>query len=125
MSLALAFSWGVYGFFRKTLPIGPSQGFLARSAAAAACRRSAYIVLSWNRERAGPFRRTGLGRYGAADRLRAGHRGAADALMPIGAKLLRLSTIGIMQYIAPTMMFLIAVFMFHEPFDSAGRSPLP
>jgi len=35
-----------------------------------------------------------------------------------GAKLLRLSTIGIMQYIAPTMVFLIAVFVFHEPFSA-------
>ena len=34
-----------------------------------------------------------------------------------GAKLLRLSTIGIMQYIAPTMIFIIAVFIFHEPFS--------
>lgn len=33
-----------------------------------------------------------------------------------GAKLLRLSTIGIMQYIAPTMIFVIAVFVFKEPF---------
>jgi chloramphenicol-sensitive protein RarD len=33
-----------------------------------------------------------------------------------GAKLLRLSTIGIMQYIAPTMIFFIAVFVFKEPF---------
>ncbi|MCB1454943.1 MAG: EamA family transporter RarD, partial [Nitratireductor sp.] len=33
------------------------------------------------------------------------------------AKRLRLSTIGIMQYIAPTMIFLIAVFVFGEPFD--------
>ena len=30
---------------------------------------------------------------------------------------LRLSTIGIMQYIAPTMIFLIAIFIFKEPFD--------
>jgi chloramphenicol-sensitive protein RarD len=36
-----------------------------------------------------------------------------------GAKLLRLTTIGIMQYIAPTMIFLIAVFVFHEPFGWA------
>jgi STE24 endopeptidase len=36
-----------------------------------------------------------------------------------GAKLLRLTTIGIMQYIAPTMIFLIAVFIFGEPFGSA------
>ena len=36
-----------------------------------------------------------------------------------GAKLLRLSTIGIMQYIAPTMIFVIAVFVFNEPFGPA------
>lgn len=32
-----------------------------------------------------------------------------------GAKLLRLSTLGIMQYITPTIVFLIAVFAFGEP----------
>ena len=32
-----------------------------------------------------------------------------------GAKLLRLSTIGIMQYIAPTMIFVTAALVFHEP----------
>ena len=36
-----------------------------------------------------------------------------------GAKLLRLSTIGIMQYISPTLIFLIAVFAFKEPFSPA------
>ena len=36
-----------------------------------------------------------------------------------GAKLLRLSTIGILQYIAPTIIFLTAVFWFGEPFDNA------
>ena len=41
-----------------------------------------------------------------------------------GAKLLRLSTIGIMQYIAPTMIFVIAVFVFHEPFGNAACSRL-
>ncbi len=33
------------------------------------------------------------------------------------AKLLRLSTIGIMQYMTPTIIFLIAVFVFHEPMN--------
>jgi len=28
-----------------------------------------------------------------------------------------LSTIGLMQYLAPTMQFLIGVLVFHEPFD--------
>jgi chloramphenicol-sensitive protein RarD len=33
-----------------------------------------------------------------------------------GAKRLRLTTIAILQYIAPTMIFLCAVFIFKEPF---------
>lgn len=33
-----------------------------------------------------------------------------------GARLLRYTTIGVMQYLAPTMIFLIAVFVFDEPF---------
>ena len=42
-----------------------------------------------------------------------------------GAKLLKLSTIGIMQYIAPTMIFLIAVFAFDEPFGTARMIAFP
>jgi chloramphenicol-sensitive protein RarD len=34
-----------------------------------------------------------------------------------GAKRLTLSTIAIMQYIAPTLIFLTAVFIFDEPFS--------
>jgi chloramphenicol-sensitive protein RarD len=34
-----------------------------------------------------------------------------------GAKRLSLSTIAIMQYITPTIVFLIAIFLFHEEFD--------
>ena len=39
-------------------------------------------------------------------------------LFAFGAKLLRFSTIGIMQYIAPTMVFLVAIFVFQEPFSA-------
>lgn len=42
-----------------------------------------------------------------------------------GAKLLRLSTIGMLQYIAPTMIFLIAVFVFREPFGQARMMAFP
>ena len=42
-----------------------------------------------------------------------------------GAKLLRLSTIGILQYIAPTMIFLIAVFVFDEEFGGARMIAFP
>ena len=47
-------------------------------------------------------------------------------LFAFGAKLLRYSTIGIMQYIAPTIVFLLAIFAFHEPFEhDKGRGFRP
>ena len=39
--------------------------------------------------------------------------------------LLKLSTIGILQYIAPTMIFLTAVFIFGEPFQRAQMIAFP
>lgn len=42
-----------------------------------------------------------------------------------GAKRLRLSTIAVMQYIAPTMILLNAVFIFGEPFGRARAIALP
>jgi chloramphenicol-sensitive protein RarD len=42
-----------------------------------------------------------------------------------GAKLLRLTTIAMMQYIAPTMIFLTAVFWFGEPFGTARAIAFP
>ena len=38
-------------------------------------------------------------------------------LFAYGAKRLRLSTIGLMQYLVPSMIFLIGVFIFKEPFS--------
>jgi chloramphenicol-sensitive protein RarD len=34
-----------------------------------------------------------------------------------GARLIKLSTVGLLQYIAPTGIFLLAVFYYHEPFS--------
>lgn len=114
ISLALAFSWGFYAFFRKTLPIGPNQGFFLE-----------VLILT------GPallyilfLETSGSGHLvngnGASDIGLLIFSGIATALPLIsyanGAKLLRLSTIGMMQYIAPTMVFITAVFVFHEPF---------
>ena len=115
VSLALAFSFAVYGFSRKTLPIGPSQGFFLE-VLMLGMPALGYIV--WLQARGeGHFVATG-----AADMSLLLGCGTVTAvplmLFAFGAKLLRLSTIGIMQYIAPTMVFLIAVFVFREPFTA-------
>jgi chloramphenicol-sensitive protein RarD len=45
------------------------------------------------------------------------HRAAAA--FTAAARLLPYSTLGILQFIAPTLQFLVAVFLFGEPFTTA------
>jgi chloramphenicol-sensitive protein RarD len=40
-------------------------------------------------------------------------------LFAAGARLVRLSTVGFLQYLAPSIALLIAVFVYHEPFTTA------
>ncbi|MBC8445455.1 MAG: EamA family transporter RarD, partial [Rhodospirillaceae bacterium] len=42
-------------------------------------------------------------------------------LFALAAKRLRLSTVGFFQYIAPTGHFLLAVFLYNEPFTDAHK----
>ncbi|MDQ2634823.1 MAG: EamA family transporter RarD [Pseudomonadota bacterium] len=112
VSLALATSFAIYGFLRKTLPIGPSQGFfLEVLLLSVPCL--AYIA--WLAARG----ESHFTMSQPEDMLLLVLCGPATAvplmLFGFGAKLLRFSTIGIMQYMAPTMVFLIAVFIFKEP----------
>ncbi|MDX8531296.1 EamA family transporter RarD [Mesorhizobium sp. VK25A] len=115
VSLALAFSFAAYGFFRKTLPIGPSQGFLLEVlllSVPALCYIVYLIATGQDHLFSSNAKDTalliGCGPITAVPLL----------LFAFGARLLRLSTIGIMQYIAPTMVFLIAVLIFDEPFGT-------
>lgn len=115
VSVALALTWGVYALFKKTLPIGPAQGFFLEVLLLSIPALGYIIWLEGTG--VGHFGRTGVG-----DVWLLVGCGLVTAVPLIlfanGAKLLRLSTIGIMQYIAPTMIFVIAVFIFREPFTS-------
>jgi chloramphenicol-sensitive protein RarD len=115
VSIALALSWGFYAFFKKTLPIGPAQGFFLEILVLSI---PAIGYIGWlGASGAGHFGRTGAGDIWLL--LGCGLVTAVPLILYAnGAKLLRLSTIGIMQYIAPTMIFVIAIFIFHEPFSS-------
>ena len=113
VSLVLAFSFASYGFCRKTLPIGPSQGFLLEVIILAI---PASIYVAWLLA-SGQDHLVSGSWTDRALLLGCGPVTAIPLLMfAFGAKLLRFSTLGIMQYIAPTMVFLIAVFVFNEPF---------
>lgn len=114
ISLCLAFSFGFYGFFRKTMPIGPTQGFFLEVILLSVPSLVFVLVLAGE----------GTGHFLAGNSvdtwllLLAGPTTAIPLILYAwGAKLLPLSTIGLMQYVTPTMIFLIAVFVFREPFS--------
>lgn len=121
VALSLTLSWGLYALFRKTLPIGPNQGFLLEVLLLApfALAYLVYLIV------------TGQSHFGgtASDTALLAGSGLITAVPLIlyanGAKLLKLSTIGIMQYIAPSMIFLIAVFVFGEPMGTARGIAFP
>lgn len=111
-ALVLTLSWGVYAYLKKSLPIGPNQGFFLE----------VLLLFPFALAYIGWLSYTGQGHFmkGVAFDtqmlLACGFVTAAPLLLYAnGAKLLRLSTIGMMQYITPTMIFMTAVFVFDEP----------
>ncbi len=121
-ALGLTFSWGFYAYFKKSLPVGPAQGFFLEVLLLTAPALG-YIAYLAGRDDGhfltGSAVDTGL-------LLGAGVVTAVPLIIyATGAKLLRLSTIGILQYIAPTMIFLTAVFIFGEPFGTARMIAFP
>lgn len=116
ISLTLAISWGFYALARKALPVGPNQGFFLE-VLILTFPALAYVAYLESRG-AGHY----LGAFAANDTWLLMFAGVATAVPLMiyanAAKLLKLSTIGIMQYIAPSIVFLIAVFVFKEPFGS-------
>jgi chloramphenicol-sensitive protein RarD len=115
VSIVLAVSWGFYALCKRALPIGPTQGFFLEVLIIAI---PAFVYIVW-------LQWTGIGHFGSTGMADVGLLLSAGLVTAIplilyasGAKLLRLSTIGIMQYIAPTLIFVVAVFAFREPFST-------
>lgn len=116
VALGLTVTWGLYAFFKKSLPIGPNQGFALE----------VLILLPFAILYAVWLGLSGTGHFMAGvpwDSMLLLGCGLVTAgplmIYANGAKRLRLSTIAIMQYIAPTLIFLTAVFVFDEAFSMA------
>ncbi|MEP2919894.1 EamA family transporter RarD [Sulfitobacter sp.] len=122
LAFGMMLSWGGYALAKRSLPIGPNQGFLMEVLILLplAVGYVIYQVVAGDTHfMVGNGRDTWL-LLGC---------GAVTAIPLMfyanGAKRLRLSTIGIMQYIAPTLILLNAVFIFGEPFGRARAIALP
>lgn len=122
VAIGLFVSWGFYALCKKQLPVGPNQGFLLE---VLILLGPALAYLGWLAAQGQGHFLVGVARdswllFGC---------GAVTAiplmLYANGAKRLRLTTIAILQYIAPTMIFLCAVFVFDEPFGQARMIAFP
>ncbi len=122
VALGLTLSWGFYAYFKKSLPLGPNQGFTLE---VLVLLPFALAFLIWQAANGTSHFATGS----LSDTLLLLGCGPVTAIPLLlyanAAKRLRLSTIGILQYIAPTMIFLCAVLLFGEPFGTARMIAFP
>lgn len=113
IALALAATFGTYGLLRKQSPLGPLTGLAVETALLAPL---ALLLLLWR-----AHERTGaLGHATVFTQVLIVSTGVVTAvpllLFAYGARRLRLTTLGLLQYVAPTGQFVLGVLVYHEPF---------
>jgi chloramphenicol-sensitive protein RarD len=113
IALALAFSFGMYGLIRKVVAVDAVAGLATETLLLSPF---ALVFLAW-----AEWHGTGaLGHSSAiVDTLLVGSglvTAMPLALFAYGARRIPLSTVGLVQYIGPTLQFLIGVFVFGESF---------
>jgi len=116
IALSLAFSFGFYGLVKKLAPLGSLYGLTLETASVLPI---ALIYLTYVQvDGTASFLHDGL----TTDFLLAcsGIVTSIPLLMfASAAKQIPLTMVGILQYIAPTLQFLIGIFLYKEPFDHA------
>jgi chloramphenicol-sensitive protein RarD len=114
LGLMLAVTFCLYGFLRKTIPVGPTQGFLIEVAIIALPLLGAQWWLYSQGEA-----HFGTSTFNTSMLIGCGLM-TAVSLMLFAASIrrIRYSTAGLLQYISPSLVFLTAVFIFGEPMDA-------
>ena len=116
IALSLAGTWTAYGLLKKKSALGPLAGLTVETIL---LFPFAAGLLLWQAAH-------GAGALGHVDTrtqafvLSAGVVTAIPlVLFAFGAQRIRLTTLGLLQYIAPSVQFLIGLFIYHEAFDNA------
>jgi len=116
IALTLALTFGAYGLIRKVAPVGSLVGLTVETLILT-IPGIAYLALLdsraegvlFNDSRSMDALLVGTGVFTAVPLL----------CFNLGARRIHLSTLGLMQYIAPSGMFLLAVIVYGEPFTAA------
>jgi len=117
IALSLAFTFGFYGLVKKTAPLGSLYG-LTLETGLVFLPALGYLVYVEGAGQ-GAFGHTGI----VADLLMVG--AGVVTTIPLlmfasAARRIPLTMVGIMQYIAPTLQFLLGVLLYKEPFTTTN-----
>ena len=116
VSGVLALSFGLYGLLRKTAPLGALEGLALETLMLAPLALAGVLWLQ----------STGQGHLGRGDGaldlwlLAAGPVTAIPLLLfASGARRVSMATLGLLQYLGPSIQFVLGVFVYHEPFSAS------
>lgn len=116
IALVLALSFGFYGLLRKVSSVGALEGLVLETMILAPLAVAA--LAWWGAHGQGELMKGDLRRVGLL--LLAGPLTAIPLLLfAVGARRVSLSTMGILQYISPSLQFALAVWVFNEAFERA------
>ena len=115
IALVLACSFGVYGLVRKTSTLGALEGLALETLLLAPVALPA--LLWWTVSQNGAWAQADL--TPAAWLVLSGPLSVFPLLFfAAAARRLPLATVGLVQYLSPSIQLLLAVWVFHEPFSS-------
>nr|WP_315224909.1 EamA family transporter RarD [uncultured Albidiferax sp.] len=116
IALVLAVTFGFYGLLRKVASLGALEGLALETMLLAPLGLGA--LAWWSAQGQGVLVQGNASAIGWL--LLAGPLTAIPLLLfAAGARRIPLTTLGILQYISPTLQFALGVWVFHEPFEMA------
>ena len=114
IALVLACSFGGYGLMRKIAPLGALEGLILETMLLAPFALVLLALGAWRGTSSFPSASgltngllVGIGPVTAVPLL----------LFAAGARRIRMSTLGLLQYLAPTIQFMLGIWFFSEPFS--------
>jgi len=114
IALSLAVSFGFYGLVKKLAPLSSLYGLTLETAIVFPVALSYLLFVNFKGQ--GAFLHEG----GTVDLLLAGAGIVTTVpllLFASAARQIPLSMIGLLQYVAPTLQFLIGIYLYREPFE--------
>ena len=115
VSLALALSFALYGLLRKTAELGAMEGLALETILMAPLTVGALAFILWRGD--GAFL-TGHSRDDWLLLLGGPLTAIPLLLFAAGARRVSMSTLGLLQYLGPSIQFVLGIWLYHEPFSA-------